>query len=63
MKVKIDESACTGCEACVQTCPAVFEMGDDGLAKVKVTDVPAGEENNAKEAASACPATCIEVAE
>ena len=41
MKVTIDRDLCTGCELCATTCPDVFEMDDDGLAKVKVDPVPA----------------------
>ena len=63
MKVKVYESICTGCEACVEACPAVFEMDDNAIAKVKVDVVPAGEEDKVREAAGACPATCIEVTE
>jgi ferredoxin len=61
MKVTIDRDACTGCELCVTTCPDVFEMADDGLAKVKSENVPAGMEEAAKEAATSCPVECIKV--
>lgn len=63
MKVKIDESTCTGCGVCADTCPDVFELGDDNLAKVKVADVPAGSEDAVRDAAAQCPVTCIEVTE
>ncbi len=33
--VKIDKAKCIGCGACVSTCPEVFEMDDEGKAKVK----------------------------
>ncbi len=35
MKLVVDKTLCTGCEVCVSICPDVFEMDDDGLAKVK----------------------------
>jgi ferredoxin len=63
MKVKIDESACTGCGVCGDTAPAVFEMGDDNIAKVKVEAVPAGSEDAVRDAAANCPVTCIEVSD
>jgi ferredoxin len=61
MKATVDKSLCTGCELCVTTCPDVFEMGDDGLAQVKVDEIPAGSEDCAKEAASSCPVECIKI--
>ena len=33
--VKIDKTKCIGCGTCVAVCPDVFEIGDDGKAKVK----------------------------
>lgn len=61
MKATVDKSLCTGCELCVTTCPDVFEMGDDGLAQVKVDEIPASAEDSAKEAASSCPVECIQI--
>jgi ferredoxin len=58
MKVKIDADLCTGCELCVDTCPDVFEMGGD-IAVVKKAQVPAGSEDDVKEAADSCPSEAI----
>ena len=63
MKVKVDEGTCTGCAACSDICPEVFEMNDDNISKVKVDEVPAELQAKAKEAAESCPVTCIEVVE
>ena len=62
MKAKIDEDLCTACELCVDTCPEVFEMGDD-VAVVIVDTVPADSEESAKEAAESCPAEAIIIEE
>ena len=39
MKVKVDKDLCIGCGACQALVPDVFEIGDDGLAEVKVSEV------------------------
>ncbi len=38
-KVHVDEDLCIGCGLCADTCPDVFELGDDGKAKVKAEGV------------------------
>ena len=62
MKVTIDAELCTGCELCCDTCPEVFEMGDD-VATVKVDEVPADAEDSAREAAEDCPSEAISIEE
>ena len=38
MKVWIDQDLCTGDGLCVEICPGLFDMHDDGLAYVKEAD-------------------------
>ena len=59
MKVRIDDT-CTACGLCVDTCPDVFEMGED-IAEVKVDEVPAEHEDAVQQAADECPAEAITV--
>jgi len=33
--VRVDKKKCIGCGSCVAVCPDVFEMDDDGKARVK----------------------------
>lgn len=57
MAIVIDEEACIGCEACVETCPDVFEMDDDGeKATVKAPD---SSEECVDEAIDTCPSEAI----
>jgi len=42
MKVWIDQDLCTGGGLCVEICPKIFYMHEDGLAYVKETDDPTG---------------------
>jgi len=62
MKAKVDPDLCTACELCVETCPDVFEMGDD-VAHAKAETVPADSEECARQAAEDCPAEAIIIEE
>ncbi len=63
MKARVDEELCTGCGLCEETCPEVFEMGEDSIAKVKVDVVPAEAEETCREAAEQCPVEAIQIEE
>ncbi len=57
MKVKIEDT-CTACELCVETCPDVFQMGED-MVKVIVDEVPTEFKDTAQQAADECPVEAI----
>jgi ferredoxin len=59
MKVRIEDT-CTACELCVDTCPDVFEMGDE-QAQVLVDEVPTEFEEAVQQAADDCPVEAIVV--
>lgn len=70
MKVWIDQDLCTGDGICVEICPQVFTMADDGLAYVQEdkvvlsgvgvrASVPAAATAAVAEAAAECPGECI----
>lgn len=56
MAIEVDEDACMGCEACVETCPDAFEMSDGDKAIVKDAGLSA---ECVDEAIDACPAEAI----
>ncbi len=62
MKAIVDEETCIGCGLCAETCPEVFEMGDD-KARVKVDEVPANAVDSCREAAENCPVEAIKIEE
>ena len=62
MKVSVDEDLCTACGLCTDTCPEVFELGDDDdVAQVKVDVVPEDLEELCEQAAEECPVEAIAV--
>lgn len=61
MKAFVDAEACIGCGLCSDTCPEVFELGDDNIARAKVPVVPKQAEASCREAAAACPTEAIKI--
>jgi ferredoxin len=57
MIVKIEDT-CTACGLCVDTCPDVFDMGDE-MAIVLVDEVPEEFEDTVQQAADECPVEAI----
>ncbi|MDK2897626.1 MAG: ferredoxin [Candidatus Atribacteria bacterium] len=57
MALRVDEELCSGCELCVEICPDVFEMNDEGISVVK-----SGADENldcVEEAIDSCPTSAI----
>lgn len=61
MKVKVDRDVCIGDGSCVEVCPEVFELRDDGLAYVLQEEPPAELHDKVKEAADVCPVEAISI--
>lgn len=57
MMVRIEDT-CTACGLCVDTCPDVFDMGDE-MAIVIVDEVPEEFEEAVQQAADECPVEAI----
>ena len=63
MKVCVDPTLCNGCGPCVDICPEVFELDQDGIAVVKIDQIPADLEEACQEAADNCPTEAIAIEE
>ena len=57
----IDRDLCTGCGACVDIAPDVFEVGDDDIARVK--NPKGASEATIQEAVESCPSEAISLQE
>lgn len=57
-KYRVTEG-CIGCGLCEESCPEVFSMTDEGVAKATETEVPAECETAAAEAMDGCPVGVI----
>jgi ferredoxin len=57
----VDKNICIGCALCSTVAPAVFQMEDDGLARVYLPEemVPEDLIANADEALETCPVDAI----
>ena len=64
MKATVDSDKCTGCGLCTDTCPEVFEIDEEeGVARVKVEEVPPEAEDCCRQAEEECPMEAISVEE
>jgi len=61
MRVRVKDT-CTACGLCVDTCPEVFELGDE-FAEVLVDEVSPEHEDAVRQAAEECPVEAIVVEE
>lgn len=61
-KITIDKNKCIGCGMCVTIVPEIFELGEDGKAKVKVTEFKGLKVQKVQEAVDSCPVSAIELA-
>jgi ferredoxin len=59
MKVTVDRDLCSGDAVCEELCPEVFAIDDQGIAIVKVDEVPEELGDDVREAAESCPEDCI----
>ena len=63
MKVRIDHNRCIGAATCVEICPEVFELREDGLAQLKEESLEPSLYDAVLEAAEECLAEAIIVEE
>lgn len=61
MKVEADHDSCITAGNCVMVADAVFDQDDDGVVVVLTDEVPAGEEEHAREAVKLCPASALKL--
>ncbi len=59
MKLKVLDDVCIGCGACQAICEDVFEINDEGIAFVKVDEIPEEKYDEANDAKEGCPVGAI----
>jgi ferredoxin len=53
----VNQDECSGCETCFSDLPEVFEITDEGLARVH--DPKGADEDRIQEVMDMCPSECI----
>ena len=59
MKLEADREDCIASGNCVMISEALFDQDDDGIVVIRTEDVPAAEEDHAREAVKICPASVL----
>lgn len=60
MNVKVDQDMCIGSGNCEATAPEIFVV-KNGKSHVKVSNVPADQEDKVKKAVDGCPSGAISI--
>jgi len=63
MKAVVDKDTCISCGLCVDVCPQIFSVEQDGKAAAKNTVVPSDTEASCRDAAQQCPVEAIKITE
>jgi len=63
MKVTVDYDMCASTGSCMQVCPEVFEVRNDGFLYVLQDEPPAELHDKVREAADLCPTAAISLEE
>lgn len=59
MRATVDHNLCEGHGRCYAVAPHLFDVDDEGYSVVDEMTVPPGQEDDAREAADACPRQAI----
>lgn len=59
MKVEVNQETCIGCGLCMNVCPKVFNLDDNGKSELVCDLVPEEDENEIKQCIDMCPVGAI----
>lgn len=63
MKAEVDLSLCEGHARCMESAPAIFEVGDDDYSHVLVSEIPEDQQADARRAMQTCPRAAISLSD
>ena len=61
MKVHADRDVCIQAGNCVMVADSLFDQDDDGIVVVLVDEIPAEEQDKAREAVRLCPSQALTI--